>query len=633
MTVINTNIASQIAQNNLANTQNSLTTAITQLSSGLKINSAADDPAGQAIATSLQSQINGLTQAQANANNGISLAQTGESALTQITDNLQTIRTLAVDASNASLTASNRASLNQEVQQSVAQINTIAQTTSFNGQNLLDGTFGLQNFQIGADAGQVIGVNLSQGAKASQIGQIDTTTLSLEGSTGLSSNTFNVVVGGGNTISVANATAGTAPGQNSDSAFAAAAAINNSDISGLTATASNVQKFSLTNVTNADSAAETYNLTINGVNIFGATGTSIAASGSLSSTSVFNAINAQTSSTGVSASINSDGSLSLSTADGSNITVVQSTGSTETAGKVTGGLDNTSFTYNSATVDGSLSATGYGTSASVSSSSSGELQGTLTLSSSSSIALSGSAITGAASAGGIALQYANTNNSADNLIDLGTTVVGSAANTVTTGITGGTGSQFVVNGQSITVASAATASAETASIVASINSNATLKAEGITASSGTSGTLTITGGTATTVTLTGTASVISAILGTGAAAPTVNSFSAATSGSLAGVSVLTVADAQNAIQTIDAALTQVSALQGQLGAVQNRFTSVISNLTSSDQNASSAQSTIQDTDYASATSSLSRAQVLSQAATAIIAQANQLPQQVLKLLQ
>ena len=634
MTVINTNIASQIAQNNLANTQNSLTTAITQLSSGLKINSAADDPAGQAIATSLQSQINGLTQAQANANNGISLAQTGESALTQITDNLQTIRTLAVDASNASLTASNRASLNQEVQQSVAQINTIAQTTSFNGQNLLDGTFGLQNFQIGADAGQVIGVNLSQGAKASQIGQIDTTTLSLEGSTGLSSNTFNVVVGGGNTISVANATAGTAPGQNSDSAFAAAAAINNSDISGLTATASNVQKFSLTNVTNADSAAETYNLTINGVNIFGATGTSIAASGSLSSTSVFNAINAQTSSTGVSASINSDGSLSLSTADGSNITVVQSTGSTETAGDVTGGLDNTSFTYNSATVDGSLSATGYGTSASVSSSSSGELQGTLTLSSSSSIALSGSAITGAASAGGIALQYANTNNSADNLIDLGTTVVGSAANTVTNGITGGTGSQFVVNGQSITVASAASASAETASIVASINSNATLKAEGITASSsGTGGTLTIKGGTATTVTLTGTASVISAILGTGAAAPTVNSFSAATSGSLAGVSVLTVADAQNAIQTIDAALTQVSALQGQLGAVQNRFTSVISNLTSSDQNASSAQSTIQDTDYASATSSLSRAQVLSQAATAIIAQANQLPQQVLKLLQ
>jgi len=631
-TVINTNISSLIAQNNLANTQNSLTSAITQLSSGLKINSAADDPAGQAIATSLQSQINGLTTAQANANNGISLAQTGESALTQITDNLQTIRTLAVEASNASLTAQNRASLNQEVQQSVNQINTISQTTSFNGQNLLDGTFGLQNFQIGADAGQVIGVNLSQGTRASQIGQINTSTLNLEGSTGLQTNTFNVAIGGGNVVSVANATAGTAPGEGTDSAFSAAAAVNNSDIAGLTATAVNTQSFSLTAVTNADTTSETYNLNINGVNIFGATGQSIAAGGSLSSTSVFNAINAQSSSTGVAASINSNGSVSLTSANGANITVVQSTGTAETSGKVTGGLDNTSFLQNSATVHGSLSSTSYGTSATNSSSTSGELQGSLTLSSSLSIAVSGSAITGTAAAGGIALQYANTTNSADNLINLGTTVKGSAASTLATAITGGVGSQFIVNGQSITVASAASAAAEATAITSSINSNTVLKAEGIVASDN-AGVLSISGGTESTVNLTGTASVISALVGTGNANPTVNSYQAATSGSLAGVSVLTVADAQNAIQTIDAALTQVGTIQGQLGAVQNRFTSVISNLTSSEQNASSAQSTIEDTDYASATSSLSRAQVLSQAATAIIAQANQLPQQVLKLLQ
>jgi len=260
------------------------------------------------------------------------------------------------------------------------------------------------------------------------------------------------------------------------------------------------------------------------------------------------------------------------------------------------------------------------------------LAGTLTLSSSSSIALSGSAITGAASAGGIALQYANTNNSSDNLINLGTTVTGSTASTEASAITGGSGSQFIVNGQSITVASAASASLETASIVASINSNSILKGEGITASNN-AGVLSISGGTETTINITGTASVISSVLGSGNSTPSVNSYSAATSGSLAGISVATVAQAQNAIQTIDAALTQVSTLQGLLGAVQNRFTSVISNLTSSEQNASSAQSTIQDTNYASATSQLSRAQVLSQAATAIIAQANQLPQQVLKLLQ
>src|ERR1700733_13381408 len=159
-TVINTNIASLIAQNNLANTQNSLTQAITQLSSGLQINSAADNPAGQAIANLLQSQINGLTTAQTNANTGISLAQTGESALTQITNNLQTIRQLAVKASNGTNSAANRASLNQEGQQAIAQINTIASTTQFNGQNLLNGSFGLQNFQVGANAGQTVSLNL-----------------------------------------------------------------------------------------------------------------------------------------------------------------------------------------------------------------------------------------------------------------------------------------------------------------------------------------------------------------------------------------------------------------------------------------------------------------------------------------
>lgn len=629
-TVINTNIASLIAQNNLQSTQNSLTSAITDLSSGLKINSAADDPAGQAIATSLQSQVNGLTQAQANASNGISLAQTGQSALTQITDNLQTIRTLAVEASNASLTAENRASLNQEVQQSVAQINTIASTTNFNGENLLDGTFGLQNFQIGADAGQVIGVNLSQGAKASQIGQTDTTTLSLEGSTGLESNTFNVSIGGAATVSVANATAGTGAGENSDSAYAAAAAINNSDISGLTATASNTQQFSLTNVTNTSSAAETYNLTINGVSIFGATGESVAGGGSLSSTTIFNAINADSASTGVSATFNSDGSINLTSPTGVDITVSET--ASATTGTLSGGLSNTSYLENSATAFGTLSATAYGGSAL--SSTSGELQGSITLSSSDSIALSGSAITGTAAAGGIALQYDNTHNAADNLIDLGTTVTGSAAvGTAATGILGTSGDQFIVNGQSIVVGSAASASAEASAIATSISTNSVLKAEGITATASSTGVLTITGGTETQVDITGTASIISSVLGTGASSPTVNSYQAATAGSLAGISVTTVADAQAAIETVDAALNQVSTLQGQLGAVQNRFTSVISNLTASTQNATSAQSTIQDTDYASATSQLSRAQVLSQAATAIIAQANQLPQQVLKLLQ
>jgi flagellin len=218
-TVINTNIASQIAQNYLQNNQAAVTNAITQLSSGLSINSAADNPAGLAISTTLQAQINGQTVAQQNANNGISLAQTGQSALTQITNNLQTIRQLAVQASNASNTAANRAALNQEVQQSLAQINTIATTTAFNGQSLLDGSFGTQNFQIGANAGQTIGVNLTQGAQTSQIGQTSSTTFSLQGLTGnLSTEALSIAVGGSAAVTIGATVAGSRAGQSADSA-------------------------------------------------------------------------------------------------------------------------------------------------------------------------------------------------------------------------------------------------------------------------------------------------------------------------------------------------------------------------------------------------------------------------------
>ena len=302
-TVINTNIASQIAQNYLQNNQAAVTNAITQLSSGLSINSAADNPAGLAIATTLQAQINGQTVATQNANNGISLAQTGESALTQITNNLQTIRQLAVQASNATNSAANRAALNQEVQQGLAQINTIASTTQFNGQTLLDGSFGTQNFQIGANAGQTIAVNLSAGAKTSQIGQTYATSLTLAGTSGLANQPLSLAVGGAAPITISNAVAGTGAGQSADSAYAAAAAINNADISGLSATASNSQQFSLSTVSNASTtASETYNLTINNVNIFGATGQSLSANGgSISTTNLVNAINQYSSQTGVSA--------------------------------------------------------------------------------------------------------------------------------------------------------------------------------------------------------------------------------------------------------------------------------------------------------------------------------------------
>src|SRR5688500_11715917 len=159
--VINTNVLSLNAQRNLATSGSSLATALQRLSSGLRINSAKDDAAGLAIAERFTTQIRGLNQAARNANDGISLAQTGEGALAEITSNLQRVRELAVQAANSTNSASDRAALDQEVQQRLAEIERVASQTSFNGQKILDGTFGTAAFQVGANVGETISIGLS----------------------------------------------------------------------------------------------------------------------------------------------------------------------------------------------------------------------------------------------------------------------------------------------------------------------------------------------------------------------------------------------------------------------------------------------------------------------------------------
>jgi flagellin len=154
--VINSNIPSLTAQRNLNMSQSSLNTALERLSSGLRINSAKDDAAGLAISERMTSQIRGLNQASRNASDGISLSQTAEGALTQISDNLQRIRELSIQAANATNTASDRAALQAEVTQLTAEIQRVSTQTQFNGMNLLDGSFSTINFQVGANANQTI---------------------------------------------------------------------------------------------------------------------------------------------------------------------------------------------------------------------------------------------------------------------------------------------------------------------------------------------------------------------------------------------------------------------------------------------------------------------------------------------
>src|SRR5690554_6016545 len=157
---INTNVASLNAQNQLSKSQGMNDQALQRLSSGLRINSAKDDAAGLAISSRFQSQISGLNVATRNANDGISLAQTTEGALDEITNNLQRIRELAVQSANATNSASDRQALNDEVQQRIQEIDRIASQTAFNGLKVLDGSFGTAGFQVGANAGEVINLNL-----------------------------------------------------------------------------------------------------------------------------------------------------------------------------------------------------------------------------------------------------------------------------------------------------------------------------------------------------------------------------------------------------------------------------------------------------------------------------------------
>lgn len=165
---VNTNVSSLNAQRNLSNSAKALDTSYTRLASGLRINSAKDDAAGLQISNRLTTQINGLDQGNRNANDGISVAQTAEGAMDEITSMLQRMRTLAQQAANGSNNADDRDALQQEYEQLTTEVNRIAKDTTFGGQKLLDGTYS-GSFQVGADAAQTISFKMSSGFTVSGI--------------------------------------------------------------------------------------------------------------------------------------------------------------------------------------------------------------------------------------------------------------------------------------------------------------------------------------------------------------------------------------------------------------------------------------------------------------------------------
>ncbi len=469
---INSNINSLVAQQNLNGSQGALSQAITRLSSGKRINSAADDAAGLAIASRMQSQVNGLNQGVSNANDGVSMIQTASSGLSSLTNSLQRIRQLAVQASSGSLSSSDQAALQQEVSQQISEVNRIASQTTYNGKNILDGSAGVVNFQVGANVGQSMSLNLTQSLSAASLG-------------------------GG---------------------FAQAGNVLGS-FSGLSLTS-----------TGAAAAAGT--------------------------TPAITQIN-----------VLADGKGGFSYTDQNN-QVLSSTAAAALFSPSTGGAN-----------------------------------GSMTLS-----AVAGSALDPAKQIASISA--ANTNAPAATGVVLGT-----------------------IQGISVSATNGASVAANTAGAVTSI----TVKSDGNNGYTyfDQNGTALTSGATGALFTTTAAAAP-----GTGyglsfAAAPTSNFANVNNNNQLstvANVSVTSSTSANQAIETIDNALATVNNIQAQLGAVQNRFTAIATTQQAQSTNLSQAQSQIQDANFAQETANLSKAQVLQQAGISVLAQANSLPQQVLKLL-
>ncbi len=319
---INTNVASLNAQRNLNRSQGLLNQSLERLSTGLRINSAKDDAAGLAISERFTTQIRGLNQAVRNASDGISLAQTAESALGELTNNLQRIRELAVQSANATNSASDRSALNAEVQQRIAEVERIASQTSFNGRKVLDGTFGTAQFQVGANVGETIAVNLTTGMRSSQIGQIASATGTAVTANALTDGGMSIAVGTGTAVDVGASVAGSLNGQEADSAYAKLNAINAAGVSGLTATATNSHSAVFDTIT-AGGGDSSYSLQVNGVDIY--SGQVIADGSSLTVSDVAAQINLYSGQTGVSASV-SGTSLTLTSVDGRNTDVTETIG-------------------------------------------------------------------------------------------------------------------------------------------------------------------------------------------------------------------------------------------------------------------------------------------------------------------
>ncbi|AMB80360.1 flagellin [Pseudomonas fragi] len=569
---VNTNVTSQTVQKNLNKAGDSLSTSMTRLSSGLKINSAKDDAAGMQIANRLTSQVKGMTVAIANANNGSSIAQTAEGAMQESTNILQRLRELALQSANGDKSADDRASLQQEFTAKVGELTRISSTTTFGGRNLLDGSFQNQSFQVGADANQTI-----------SFGMTDISATGLKGSFGEANAT------GGITQLAAKVTGGAIDlsGTTTPNTLATAAAY-------ATPTADQVLTFggastgSVTLTSAEDSAAKAADKINLSSGTTGITAKDNAGKLELSSTAAFTVSSSIAGNFATAATASAAGTPVTGLAKDADINV-NGTKISLTAGMKLEGTGGVIETINAQTT--AAGKTGVTASAQ---------DGRLVLTSQDGKAVS-------------LTDQADTPEGKGALAQLGL-----AAGKTEAKLTADT--SVTMNGVEVKFKKGDSMD----SIVSSINSAST----GVTASKNADNTLKLFSTKDITV---GDGSAGTGLDSLGLTAKTTSSNTVETS--VASLSILSAEGAQQSIQALTGAIQQIDTQRSELGAVQNRFDSTVSNLQSISENSTAARGRVQDTDFASEAAELTKQQTLQQAATAILSQANQLPSAVMKLLQ
>jgi flagellin len=667
--IVNTNILAINAQRQLNKTQEMQTTAIQRLSSGLRINSAKDDAAGLAISTRFETQVRGLNQAVRNANDGISLAQTAEGSMQEMTNILQRMRELAVQSANGTNSSQDRASIQSEVDQLYDELGRIAESTEFNGVKLLDGSSATNTFQIGANANQNISFTLDS---------VTTTDLNLNGFSALSD------LNGGRVASETSDIANGAITLNG----VALTSFSTNDNAELTDTGGLVE-FINNNTSSTGVSASAYNVLEGGGGVSGVTdgtlqinGDTVGASGNMQE--LVSNINRDVA--GVSASLNDSGGLILSNDTGDQIQI--NSGNTASVVSAAGLSTGTYYGFVSLTsTDGSevavgfdednggsaalLRELGFNTSTGSDNIVSGEVSGTF-ISGTDGIQINGVSIGEVrfSTAAGASITAANIANAINDVsaqsgvtADANTTI--SYDVNVATFQTGAGNGDISINGVALTDAGSG---GELSEVVEAIN-NAGI--QGVTATSNDDAELVLTssdgldivvslqgtGANALVDTSTGTAITTDTTRGsitlTGADGKDVlitsnlSTQSAQTAalaklgltsqgGSSTAVGlkldVTSAANANNAIERIDEALQKLSSSRANLGAIQNRLGTTIANLENVSQNLSAANSRIRDADFAVETSSLTKSQILQQAGISMLAQANASQQNVLSLL-